>query len=48
MKVYTKVTSGMEMKMARGRFLEVVVECVSVGPLGLGPGPWGEKWNRGT
>lgn len=30
MKAYIKVISGMEMKMARGRFLGVVVECVSV------------------
>lgn len=36
MKVYTKVTSGMEMKMARGRFLGAMVECISVRALGAG------------
>lgn len=41
MKVYTKVTSGMEMKMARGRFLGATVECISVSPLGAGSGAQG-------
>lgn len=36
MKVYTKVTRGMEMKMARGRFLGTVVQCVSISPCGAG------------
>lgn len=36
MKVYTKVTSGMEMKMARGRFLGAVAKSLSVSPLGAG------------
>ena len=38
---YTKVTRGMEMKMARGRFLGTVVEHVSIGPWGAGVGPQG-------
>lgn len=40
-KVYTKVTRGMEMKMARGRFLGTVVERVSIGSCGAGVGPQG-------
>lgn len=39
MKVYTKVTSGMEMTMARGRFLGAAVERVSISPGGWGRGP---------
>lgn len=40
MKVYTKVTSGMEMTMARGRFLGAVAKCVSISP-------WAGVWRMG-